>query len=225
MSGTWYRAGVPRYIAHALHTGHTRQISSRFSASSPTQPGFEILYLAENHLVAMFEAQALYGSPTTPGGVLSNPAVSLVTLAVTVSLRQVADLTEVNEAAIVETNAQELTGYWRGYQQRGPTTPAPLPIGKAPTQELGEALYQLYPHNCRTIESSLFFRRGWLEELISLHTVTLIRQVLDRKFPFHKHRFLANRVGNLKSDLLRPAIKGSGVFRPNRATESTIELD
>lgn len=48
-------------------------IASRFSPASPADPGFEILYLAENHLVAMFEAQALFGSPLTPGLVIPNP--------------------------------------------------------------------------------------------------------------------------------------------------------
>ena len=62
-SGTWYRAVSPRFLSTAISTTHSKTIASRFSPASPTNPGFEILYLAENHLVAMFEAQALFGSP------------------------------------------------------------------------------------------------------------------------------------------------------------------
>lgn len=40
-----------------LSTRHTSTISSRFSGASPASPGFEILYLAENHLVAPLEAR------------------------------------------------------------------------------------------------------------------------------------------------------------------------
>ncbi len=34
-----------------------------------------------------------------------------------------------------------ITGDWRGYRQRGPTTSVAAPTGIAPTQELGAALH------------------------------------------------------------------------------------
>jgi RES domain-containing protein len=144
-TGTWYRAVAPRFISSAISTAHTKTIASRFSPASSANPGFEILYLAENHLVAMFEAQALFGSPLTPGGVVPHPTASLVTLAIRTQLTAVVDLSDATQATVVGTNAQELTGDWRGYQQRGPGTSVSAPTGKAPTQELGEQLFALCP--------------------------------------------------------------------------------
>ena len=46
---------------------------------------------------------------------------------------------------MVGTNAQELTGDWRGYQQRSAATSVSGPTGKAPTQQLGEQLFALCP--------------------------------------------------------------------------------
>jgi RES domain-containing protein len=144
-SGTWYRAVNPRFTSTAISTTHSKTIASRFSPASSANPGFEILYLAENHLVAMFEAQALFGSPLTPGGVVPHPTASLVTLAIQVQLSLVVDLSDPAQATLVDTNAQELTGDWRGYQQRGSATSVAGPTGKAPTQELGEQLFALCP--------------------------------------------------------------------------------
>jgi hypothetical protein len=41
----------------------------------------------------------------------------------------------------VRASLQELTGDWLGYRLRGPATSVKLPIGSAPTQELGAALH------------------------------------------------------------------------------------
>jgi RES domain-containing protein len=144
-SATWYRAVNPRFTSTAVSTTHSKTITSRFSPASPYNPGFEILYLAENHLVAMFEAQALFGSPLTPGGVVPHPTASLVTLAIQVQLSLVVDLSDPAQATLVDTNAQELTGDWRGYQQRGSATSVAGLTGKAPTQEFGEQLFALCP--------------------------------------------------------------------------------
>jgi RES domain-containing protein len=92
-TGTWYRAVNPRFTSSAISTTHSKTITSRFSPASPANP-FRDLYLAENHLVAMFEAQALFGSPLTPGGVAPHPTASLVTLAIQVQLSFVVDLTK-----------------------------------------------------------------------------------------------------------------------------------
>jgi hypothetical protein len=53
----------------------------------------------------------------------------------------VADLTDLTEQHRLATTAQELTGDWRGYLLRGPTTPVSRPNGLAPTQLLGAALH------------------------------------------------------------------------------------
>jgi len=78
-------------------------------------PGFKILYLAENPMVAMFEARVLFGSPSTPGGVVPHAARPMVVLPVTVNLDAVVNLTDDHQATLVSTNAQELTGDWRSY--------------------------------------------------------------------------------------------------------------
>lgn len=140
VTGTWYRALQTHFLLTALSTGHTTTVSSRFSGASPGTPGFEILYLAENHLVALLEVQALLGSPTTPGGVVPHPHSTWTTLNVTVSLHQVADLTDLTAQALLGITAQELTGDWLGYRLRGPGTTVKGPTGLAPTQKLGAAL-------------------------------------------------------------------------------------
>ena len=140
-SRTWYRAIQTHFLTTALSTKHTATISSRFSAATPASPGSQILYLAENPLVALLEVQALLGSPTTPGGIVPHPKSSWTTLNVRVSLTRVADLTDIAEQGRLETTAQELTGDWRGYRQRGPGTTIQQPTGLAPTQDLGAALF------------------------------------------------------------------------------------
>jgi len=47
----------------------------------------------------------------------------------------------VSQQSLLGTTAQELTGDWMGYQQRNSTMSVSQPIGTAPTQELGTALF------------------------------------------------------------------------------------
>lgn len=141
-SGTvWFRAIQPQHFATALGTSHTKTIPSRFSAGAPAAPQYEILYLAENHMVALFEVQALLGSPLSPGGVVPQPRRAWSILNVNVNLQSVVDLTDPAAQAALATSAQELTGDWRGYQLRGPHTSVTAPAGSAPTQDLGAALF------------------------------------------------------------------------------------
>jgi hypothetical protein len=103
---------------------------------------FDVLYLAENPVLALFEVEAMYGSPTVPGGAIPNPACSFVIINAHVQLSRVADLTDVaGSHAPLSTTAQELTGDWRGYHQRSAGTSVPAPLGATPTQDLGAALY------------------------------------------------------------------------------------
>jgi hypothetical protein len=73
--------------------------------------------------------------------VFPHPRQAWITVNVTVQLQAVADLTAVATHSLLETSAQELTGDWLGYQQRGPLTSVPQPVGLAPTQALGAALF------------------------------------------------------------------------------------
>ena len=54
-----------------------------------------------------------------------------------------ADLTAVASQNLLATTAQELTGDWEGYQLRSPRTSVSEPVGLAPTQELGAAIYDV----------------------------------------------------------------------------------
>jgi RES domain-containing protein len=138
----WFRAVEPQFWPSALQTSQSRLTPSRFNAGPLASLPFETLYLAEDPYVALFEAGAVLGSPSQPGGLFPNPRLALVILNVQVQLQRVADLTLVPQQQLLGTNAQELTGDWRGYQQRSPRTSVREPVGIAPTQELGAALYQ-----------------------------------------------------------------------------------
>lgn len=116
-------------------------MSSRFSGATLISPGFQILYLAENHLVALFEVGALLGSPATPGASLPSPHSSWTLLNVAVHLSKVLDFTDPARQQYLATTAQELTGDWRGYQLRGQCGTVSLPVGIAPTQALGQTLF------------------------------------------------------------------------------------
>lgn len=141
-SGTvWFRSIQLQHLATALGTSHTKTIPSRFNVGVPAAPQYEILYLAENHMVALFEVQALLGSPLSPGGVVPQPRRAWTILNVNVNLQSVVDLTDPAAQAALSTSAQELTGDWRGYQLRGPHSSVTAPAGSAPTQDLGAALF------------------------------------------------------------------------------------
>jgi hypothetical protein len=138
---TWYRATELSYAAVPINTAHTKAVISRFSPGPGANPPFAILYLGDSPLVAQFEGEFLWGSPLSPGGVLPSPR-PCVTVNVMVQLQRVADLTKKSEQDLLETTAQELTGDWRGYQHRASALALVRePIGTAPTQALGEALF------------------------------------------------------------------------------------
>jgi RES domain-containing protein len=136
----WYRALDPKHSRSPLSSSHTTAAPSRFSPGPLAVKPFEILYFSETHMVALLEVEALLGSPHQ-GTLIANPAQSWLTLSVDVQLQQVADLTSVAEQKILGTTVQELTGDWEGYQLRSAKTSVKIPVGTAPTQDLGEALF------------------------------------------------------------------------------------
>lgn len=136
----WYRVVGTRYLASAIATAHTVAVPSRFYDPITAYPQFASLYVSDNPLVAMFEAQALFGSPTTPGGSVPAPAGAWTVLTVRVQLDAVVDLSDVASQALLDASVQELTGDWRGYRQRSAATNVAGPTGTAPTQALGEAV-------------------------------------------------------------------------------------
>jgi hypothetical protein len=140
-TAVWYRAVQTAHWPTALATAHTVRSPSRFSPARSAAPAFPVLYLAENHLVALYEVEALVGSPWPGGVMLSAPLRAWIILNVRVVLQQVADLCDVGEQTKLDTTAQELTGDWRSYMFRSSLTPVAGPTGPAPTQDLGQAHY------------------------------------------------------------------------------------
>ena len=138
----WYRAIPTIFLSTALSVAHSRTVPGRFNDGSLAAPSFPVLYLAEDPVLALFEVQALFGSPA-PGGIVPNPKIAVASLNVDVILHEVADLTDLYEQSIFDTNVQEITGDWRGFKLRNPSMSVPLPTGTAPTQELGAALYAI----------------------------------------------------------------------------------
>lgn len=139
---TWYRAADARYLTAAIATAHTAVTPSRFYDPFSANPQFSTLYLSDSSLVAMFEAQALFGSPTAPGGHAPAPAGSWIVLTVRVQLDAVVDLSDLASQAHLDLSVQELTGDWRGYRNRSTRTSVSVPVGTAPTQALGEAIHR-----------------------------------------------------------------------------------
>ena len=140
MTGTWYRAVPSQHWNTLNQTVHSRIYPRRFNGGTAANPSFEAVYLAENFVVALFEAEAVFGAPV-PGGFVSQPRQNWVLINVDVQLQEVADLTDVAEQNKLGTTAQELTGDWRGYLERRATTSISQPTGLAPTQQLGAALF------------------------------------------------------------------------------------
>ena len=126
LTGHWFRALNLRHWKTRLSTGHSTTSTSRFSAATPGNPLHRLLYLGENHQVAMFEVEAMMGHPNSP---LSNPKGSWVLMSLDILLHNVADLSDEGQQRLIGSNQQELTGGWLNFN------------GIAPTQKLGAALY------------------------------------------------------------------------------------
>src|SRR5262245_13942954 len=96
LTGTWYRAIQPQHLQTALRTSHTKRFPSRFNEGHNL---FEILYLAGDHIVALFEVQALLGSPFQNW--VPNPYAAWIILNVNVTLQRIADLRQLTEQQLI----------------------------------------------------------------------------------------------------------------------------
>ncbi len=128
LTGHWYRALNLKHWKTRLDTSHTKVVRSRFSAATLSSPLFRVLYLGENHQVAIYEVGALLGDPNAP---ISSPRGSWLLMSLQVRLDHVVDLCDPAQQKLISTNDQELTGVWANAS------------GRAPTQDLGAALYAL----------------------------------------------------------------------------------
>ena len=97
--------------------------ASRFNPATSSGATFPLLYLTENAVAALYEVEALYGSPSA-GLFVPNPQAAWLVINVRVTLQRVADLTDVAEQAKLGTTAQELTGDWQGHLRRNALPPS-----------------------------------------------------------------------------------------------------
>ncbi len=140
--GAWYRAIRPQFFQTALAFAHSATIPGRFNGGSIQNPGFPVLYLAEDPMVALFEVGALLGSPTAGQTFLANPTNPWTIVPSQIRLNRVADLTSGSQRRLIETTVQELTGDWRCYYLRSPNAALGPPYrSNIPTQRLGAALH------------------------------------------------------------------------------------
>jgi hypothetical protein len=126
LTGHWFRALNLKLWKTRLSSDHSKTSRSRFSAATAASPAYRVVYLGENHQVAIYEVGALLGDPNAP---ISSPKGSWILMSLYVRLYNVADLCEHAEQRKISTNHQELTGAWAN------------DTGTAPTQELGTALH------------------------------------------------------------------------------------
>lgn len=142
VSGIWWRTIQTQHIKSPLQTKHTKTTPGRFHYGTKQNPGWEVIYLTENHFVSLFEVEVMLGSVAPGHTYLPNPsAVGWSFFPVTVNAIAVADLTSPIEIAKIDTSFQELTGDWNGYESRPlhPSHKGSRPI--APTQQLGRELH------------------------------------------------------------------------------------
>ena len=110
INAIWYRAIATKHWKTALKTDHTPQVTTRFSPGKAARKPFEILYLAENQLVALYEVGAIFGPPDRA---IPNPHQSkMVPIDVSVLLQSVADLTDPSQQTLLDTSIQKMTGNW-----------------------------------------------------------------------------------------------------------------
>ncbi len=93
-------------------------------------------------MVALYERKLLFGAPDSP---VAGSAKPITVLPIEVGLTSIVNLTASVQAALIGTNAQELTGDWLYYLERKPdahesTSPH---WGQAPTQLLRAELFGL----------------------------------------------------------------------------------
>jgi RES domain len=118
---------------------------------------FDLLYFAEDPQTALFEVQAMLGSPHVPGGAIAHPRRTFTIINAMILLGDACDLTIVSSAQVpLDTSAQELTGDWDGYQLRATSlTSVAGPTGIAPTQALGQALFNTGIEGFRSISAKV----------------------------------------------------------------------
>ena len=134
----WYRAVRISHAGKPLAWGHSYTGKTRYKQAKAI---FPLLYLAPDALTARLEVRALMGHPRS-GSISAVPGGWRV-VQVSVRLDHVADLRTASERTRIQTTVQELTGDWEDYVARNRNSPDVSSTPPAPTQQLGEDLYQI----------------------------------------------------------------------------------
>lgn len=134
----WYRAVRISHAGKPLAWGHSYTGKTRFKEATAS---FPLLYLAPDRDTALLEVRAFLGHPST------DPIVPMTggwhVARVDIRLDHVVDLRTMSERARIQTTVQELTGDWADYAKRTVSSPDVSSTPPAPTQQLGEDLYQI----------------------------------------------------------------------------------
>lgn len=161
-NGVWYRLIPPQHYSTALDNAHSKSTLGRFNAGPLLNAAdrYAGLSFADDPVVAQFEVGAVLGS-LDPGGHIPHPRLSsYTTLNVHIILQDVIDLSDTTGAQyLLSTNVQELTGDWRGYQIRNFSTPVQHPVGIAPTQQLGGALFSTGTEGFRSVSAKIPYHK------------------------------------------------------------------
>src|SRR4051794_28287986 len=91
LTGHWFRALNLKHWKTRLLSDHSKTSRSRFSSATSASPLYRILYLGENHQVAIFEVGALLGDPNSP---ISSPRGSWILMNLYVRIYNVTDLSD-----------------------------------------------------------------------------------------------------------------------------------
>lgn len=147
----WYRCFSTRFLSKPLNTSHTKTAVTRYNAGhrNPIADQFETLYMCDDRQTALYEINALLGSPT--GYYLNNPNISpIATLTFKVMLQSVLDLSNEKQVEKIDGDVQYITGDWDAYSRRNPFNGNPAPGHSvhgwtpiSPTQLLGKEIHDL----------------------------------------------------------------------------------
>jgi hypothetical protein len=166
----WYRA-IPSTLAvnkAVPPPKFTHGITTRFNAGDlqAVQHRFDTLYFAEDTRTCLYETGALLGTPLRSNWSIGNPGRRIIVVRFRLNAPRVIDLTDPALEPILGMTAQASTGDWEGYRHRQWAASTMLPIGIAPTQQLGRALY------------ARFVERSDLDGFVALSARVPTRRVL-----------------------------------------------
>lgn len=141
LSGRWFRAIPPAYWPRVTNTRHTRRTYGRFSPGKHGSPAFETLSFGESAEVTALECSLVFFDRRSNHSYPNPDAPTQLIVASRIGLQRVTDLTTADSLAILETNVQELTGDWAIYNGIKHRPHLASLADLAPTQELGQRLF------------------------------------------------------------------------------------